>query len=245
MEIWEEIGTLFFFSKVEKKEIINMKKAENTNKKLQPGYQPKVASTVQGKRTHYVNSVVKREGGPNDEYRVTIPKLGMEDVIYMDTAKLTFTFENSNDKSWFVNNLGRQLVKDLTVSYDKVDVYQGLSDNIIETYKDLWKSDKERPAMAEFGVGSLPTRKAWSGDSGAPTSGDDFIIANKNKTLAIPLHKVFGGVGPICTYGMKNIEFTIKLSESEEIMVAQSGENKYDRTMGPGTGGSLKGFSFV
>ena len=37
----------------------------------------------------------------------------------MDTAKLTFNFENSNAKSWFVNNLGKQLMKNVKVLYDK------------------------------------------------------------------------------------------------------------------------------
>ena len=203
-----------------------MSKLADNNQKLRPGYQPKQMSTVCGKRTHYVNSVVKREAGPNDEYRVTIPKLGKTDIIYMDTAKLSFTFENSNDKSWFVNNLGKQLMKDVSVPYDKEVIYRSENDNIIETYMDLWKSDKQRRAMAEFGVASEATRKVWSGDDGAPTSGNDFVIADKNKTLAIPLTKVFGGVGPICSHGMKNIEFVIKLPKSQEVMVAQSGEAK-------------------
>ena len=58
-------------------------------------------------------------------------------------------------------------MKDVRVLYDKEEIYQSQNDNIIETYMDLWKSDKERRGMAEFGVGSLATRKAWSGDDGA------------------------------------------------------------------------------
>ena len=139
---------------------------------------------------------------------------------------MTFNFENSNDKSWFVNNLGKQLMKDVTVLYDKETIYNTENDNIFETYVDLWKSDKQRRGMAEFGLASEATRKVWSGDDGAPTSGDDFVIASKNKTLGIPLTKVFGGSGPIGTYHMKELEFVIKLPKSEEIMVAQTGEQK-------------------
>ena len=51
----------------------------------------------------------------------------------MDTAKLTFNFENSNDKLWFVNNLGEQLMKDVTVLYDKEIIYKSLNENVIET----------------------------------------------------------------------------------------------------------------
>ena len=84
----------------------------------------------------------------------------------MDTAKLTFHFENSNDKSWFVNNLGKQLMKDVTVLYNKETIYNSENDNIIETYMDLWKSDKQRRGMAEFGLASVETRKVWSRDDG-------------------------------------------------------------------------------
>ena len=196
------------------------------NQKLPAGYQPKQRATVCGKRTHYMNLVPKRDAGPNDEYRVAIPILNKDDVIYMDTAKLTFNFQNSNDKSWFVNILGKQLMKDVTVLYDKETIYNSENDNIIETYMDLWKSDKQRRGMAEFGFATEATRKVWLGGDGVPSSGDDFVVAHKNKTLAMPLTKVFGGSGPICTNSMKELEFVIKLPTSEEIMVGQSGEQK-------------------
>ena len=72
-----------------------MSNKADLNQKLRASYQPKQRATVRGKRTHYVNSVPKREAGPNDEYRVAIPILNKDDVIYMDTAKLTFNFENN------------------------------------------------------------------------------------------------------------------------------------------------------
>ena len=62
-----------------------MSNKADLNQKLCAGYQPKQRATVKGKRTHYVNSVIKLEASPNDEYRVTIPKLSERDVIYMDT----------------------------------------------------------------------------------------------------------------------------------------------------------------
>ena len=96
---------------------------------------------------------------------------------------------------------------------------------MIETYSDLWKSDEERTEMLEFGVASEGVRKIWAGDDSAPTTGDDVTMASDTK-LAVPLTKVFGGSGPICSYHMKEIEFVFKLPASEELMVAQSGEAK-------------------
>ena len=82
------------------------------------------------------------------------------------------------------------------------------------------ETDKQRRGMADFILATEATRNVWSGDEGAPSPGDDFVVANKNKTLAMPLTKVFGGSGPICTNSMKELEFVIKLPTSEEIMVA-------------------------
>ena len=194
-----------------------MSRPTDLNRKLRPGYQPKERATVKGKRTHYAISANKREADPNQEYTVTIPKLSEKEVIFMDTAKLTFNFENSNTKSWFVNNLGKQLMKNVKVLYDKAIIYESENDSIIETYTDLWKSDEERAEMLKFGVASEGVRKIWSGDDSAPSSGDDVTMAKDTK-LAIPLSKVFKGSGPTCTYYMKDIEFVI--------MVAQSGEVK-------------------
>ena len=88
---------------------------KDRNQQIRPGYQVKERSTVVGRRTHYTISAEKKEGNPNDEYRVVIPKLSSNEVIYMDTARLTFKFKNHNNKSWFVNNLGRRLQKDLKI----------------------------------------------------------------------------------------------------------------------------------
>ena len=80
--------------------------------------------------------------------------------------------------------------------------------------------------MLEFGVASKDVRKIWSGDDSAPNSGDAVTLVNNDDVFALPLTKVFGGSGPICTYTMRELQFVIKLPTSEEIMVAQTGEAK-------------------
>ena len=147
-----------------------MSRQVDINQKLRPGYQPKERATVKGKRTHYVISANKRIADPNEEFTVTFPKLSEKEVIFMDTAKLTLNFENSNAKSWFVNNLGKQLMKNVKVLYDKNIIYESENDNVIETFSDLWKSDEERAEMLEFGVASENVRKIWAGDDSAPNS---------------------------------------------------------------------------
>ena len=101
---------------------------------------------------HNVSSVLKKEGLPNDEYTVTIPKLGEKTVIIPDTMRLIFNIENSNDKSWFVNNLGRQLQKELKVSYNDVYIYENKDESTYGTYEDLWKSEEEREQLRNTGM---------------------------------------------------------------------------------------------
>ena len=203
-----------------------MSRQTDLNQKLHAGYQPKQRLTVRGKKTHYTISANKREADPNEEYSVVFPKLSKKEVIYMDTAKLMFNFENSNNKSWFVNNLGKQLQKNVKVLYDKAIIYESENEIVIETYSDLWKSDKEREQMLEFGVADEGVCKIWSGDDSAPGSRDAVVLTNNNDVLALPLTKVFEGSGPISTYTMKDLEYVLKLPTSEELMVAQTGEAK-------------------
>ena len=139
---------------------------------------------------------------------------------------LTFNFKNSNDKSWFVNNLGRQLQKELKISYNNTFIYENTDEATYSTYEDLWKSEEEREQLKDTGVANKATRKVWSGDDGAPSSGNDFTVAKNNDILGIKLGKVFEGHGPICPHGMADIKYDIRLPKSEDIMIAQSGEQK-------------------
>ena len=94
------------------------------NKELKPGYQPIQHATVKGRRKHKVTSGTKKEAPAGDTYVLEVPKYGGKEVILPDTMMLTFEFENSNDKSWFVNNLGRQLQKRLFVLYGEKIIYE-------------------------------------------------------------------------------------------------------------------------
>ena len=196
------------------------------NQELKPGYQVTQPTMVKGRRTQHVSSVIKKEGVPSDEYTVTIPKLSKKDVIIPDTMMLTLNFKNSNDKSWFVNNLGRQMQKELKVSYKDTYIYENTDKATYGTYEDVWKSENERGQLGNTGIANEAIRKVRSGDNGAPTTGDDHTLPKNNDILAIKLGKVFEGHGPICPHSMADIKYLIRFPKSEEIMIAQSGEQK-------------------
>ena len=79
------------------------------NKKLAPGYNKTTKSSVKGKRLFNTTSLLKKEATPGDEYYVTMPQLGPNQVIVPDTMNLVF--KNGNTKCHFKNNVGRLQTK--------------------------------------------------------------------------------------------------------------------------------------
>ena len=107
----------------------------NTGEELKPGYQKTTITSVKGKRTCNYTSLIKTEGSPGDEYVVTVPALNPSQCIVPDTFSLAYKFKNSNTKSWFLNNLGRLLCKELKVVV--AGVYDNTGESIMSGYKDL------------------------------------------------------------------------------------------------------------
>ena len=184
----------------------------------------KQPTTVKGRRTHHISSHKKGRGSFK---RIHSDHSQSErDVIIPDTMMQMFNFKNSNGKSWFVNNLGWQMQKELKVSYNDTYIYENTDEATYGTYEDLWKSDHEREQLRNMGIASETIRKVWSSDDGAPTTGDNYTLATSNNLLGIILGKVFEGHGPICTQAMADIKYLICFPKSEDIMNVQSGEEK-------------------
>ena len=80
----------------------------NRGDQLIAGY--KKTSTLEkdlrGKRCSIEASLLKTEATLEDIYSVSIPALNANECIVPDTLALSFKFNNSNTKSWFLNNLG-------------------------------------------------------------------------------------------------------------------------------------------
>ena len=98
----------------------------NRGEQLTAGY--KKVSVLEkdgrGKRCSIEASLLKTEAVPEDIYSVSIPALNANECIVPDTLALSFKFNNSNTKSWFLNNLGRLLADRLSIKVQGVEVYQ-------------------------------------------------------------------------------------------------------------------------
>ena len=114
----------------------------NRGEQLTAGYK-KVSvldKDERGKRCSIEASLLKTEAVPKDIYAVSIPALNANECIVPGTLALSFKFNNSNTKSWFLNNLGRLLVEGLSIKVQGVEVYQNTGESLLEVYKDLWRS---------------------------------------------------------------------------------------------------------
>ena len=139
---------------------------------------------------------------------------------------LSFKFENSNTKSWFLNNLGRLLVDQLSIMVQGVDVYQNTGESMLEVYKDLWRSDDDRQS---YGIANENVRKLISGDDSANKAAKtdevlDLTIAGMCDRMKIPLGKILCDNGPYVPYDMCDFIYSITLPKSEKNMKAQTNE---------------------
>ena len=171
----------------------------------------------------------KTVANPNETYRVRVPPLNPDECIIPDTFALSFNFENSNTKSWFLNNLGRLLIAELEVRVQGKAVYKNSGESVIEVYKDLWRSNADRENRQEYGIANENVRKLISKDDSADKAAKtddvlDVTIANVCDRMKIPLGKVLCDNGPFAPYGMCEFVYNITLPPPGKIMKAQANE---------------------
>ena len=95
----------------------------------------------------------------NQQLLVQFPNLGKDDLIVPGTARLAFTITlNSEDaKRTMVQNLGRAIVKKLTIKISGNEVMFIDDSDVFHCYNDLWKTAPERTNGHYQGIrGSMP-----------------------------------------------------------------------------------------
>ena len=86
--------------------------------------------------------------------------------------------------SWFLNNLGSLLKEKLVILIGDKVVYENIGENMLEFYKDLWKSDEKRDNMAEYGLANENARKLMSkNDSGTKIAKTNGVLHETIATL--------------------------------------------------------------
>ena len=164
-----------------------------------------------------------------EEIYVNLPRMKPGVCIVPGTLFLTAEFKNKNKKSWFLNNLGKLLVKKLLIVVGGETVYENNDESQYAVYKDLWLTDQERSDMVDQGVMNENTRKLMSGDDTGDSTTiteDNAVFKMLNKRVRIKLGHILNDHGLYPTYDMvSEIRYQITLPSADDIMVHQAGES--------------------
>jgi len=93
---------------------------------------------------------------------VRFPNLGTNDGIVPGTARIAFNIVldgGEDDNRTVVNNLGRAIVKKISVTLEGKEVLCLDDADIYLCYNDLWLTDKERKNAAYYGIQCENTAK--------------------------------------------------------------------------------------
>ncbi len=98
--------------------------------------------------------------GQNQQLLVRFPNLGGNDVIVPGTARLAFKFQlDSTDANrTVVNNLGRAVVKKMTIKISGNEVMSVDDSDVFGCYQDLWKTANERDNSQYQGIDTSEDR---------------------------------------------------------------------------------------
>ena len=128
----------------------------------------------------------------NQLLTVRFPNLGPDDVIIPGSARIAFTIVltgGADANRTIVNNLGRAIVKKISVKLEGNEVACIDDADVYLCFKDLWLTDKERQNMAYQGIQNANTARirVAAGNAVAATQPDASIAAAYGNRFYIPL----------------------------------------------------------
>ena len=182
----------------------------NRTMKLDPDFRRLMKTKIQGTRTRHVITFNPNKANPREEIYIDTPKLKPDVCLVPGSLNLLFDFKSKNTKSWFLNNLSKLLTKELTLKMAGEVVFNNTGKSIMEVYKDLWKTSKERANLIEYGIGSENMRKLICKDDSGATTGDSekvsdgLIYSVLGSIQRIKLGKILEDHGLYAPYSMIN-----------------------------------------
>ena len=152
------------------------KKLEERMESLDPDFSKYKDAKITGKRLFTEVTFNPSVINSGESVYISVPTLGTNMCLVPDTFFLTAKFESKNTKSWFLNNLGRLLVKQLQVMVGSREAcYTNDQESMYSVYKDLWLPEEQRKNMVDVGIMNENIRKLISEDD----STDKSVVADK------------------------------------------------------------------
>ena len=199
----------------------------NKMEQIMSDYERFIMSEIKGQRTEKTITFNPDRAEPGEEVYVAIPKLNANACIVPNTLFLTAEFKNKNTKSWFLNNVGKLLAEELTVTVGGEVAYDNTGESTYRVYEDLWKSEQQRKNMIYNGIANENTRKLMSKDDSANKSdaSDALMFKILGSKISIKLGQILGNHGVYAPNKMvSDIQYKVKLPKADAIMAAQFGQ---------------------
>ena len=132
--------------------------------------------------------------GPNQQLLVRFPNLGVNDVIVPGSARLAFTIAltSTDVNRTLVQNIGRAVVKKLTIKISGQEVMTVNNSDVYYCYQDLWKTAWERESAHYQGIDTTTGRNATklrvgAADGDRTVASDQAISTAYGNRFYIPL----------------------------------------------------------
>ena len=204
------------------------KKLENRMESLDPEFSTYKDAKIMGKRLFTEVTFNPSVINPGESVYISAPKLEANRCLVPDTFFLTAKFKSKNTKPWFLNNLGRLLVKQLQVMVGSREAcYTNVQESMYSVYKDLWLPEEQRKNMVDVGIMNENTRKLISEDDSADNSvvADKAIVNIFDGRIRIKLGKILNDHGLYAPLDAGNvIKYKLIFPKADEILVAQSNQ---------------------
>ena len=118
--------------------MITGKKLEDRMEGLDPDFSKYKDAKITGKRLFTEVTFNPSIINPGESFYISVPTLRTNMCLVPDTFFLTAKFKSKNTESWFLNNLGRLLVKKLQVMVGSREAcYTNDQESMYSVYKDL------------------------------------------------------------------------------------------------------------
>ena len=206
--------------------------------KLDPQYSARVAWGMKGNRQSIVVTNNPSTIDANQILTIRFPSLGADDVIIPRTARIAFnvTLDGDTDANrTVVNNLGRAIVKKISVKLEGQEVMSLDDADIYLCYRDLWMTKKERLNAAYYGInnsGNTAKIRLGAGDAVVATQPDASIAAAFGNRFAIPLDfEILTDHGPFYQAGLADrLSFELTFNDYGRVITSTDVNASYHIT---------------
>ena len=197
-------------------------------RKLDPYRRQREPLGIKGMRQWVVKTHNPSTIDENQSLTILFPNLAKNDVIVPGTARLAFTISltSTDNNRIVVQNLGRALVKKITIKLDGNEVMSIDNSDVYYCYMDLWKTAHERNNLQYQGIDTSRdqnvTKHRLNAADSVKQTVDEAIAKAYKKRYYIPLDfEMLESHMPFCQSALgSRLEYELSFNEYKHVIKA-------------------------